>query len=921
VLEPYIVSGPNEQGEYRARCPLHPDTRPSAYFNFDKGVYHCKSGCNGGTLAELAYIVQQREEDFSSNVRSIQEHKDKKVGRKPQLNDAMISGWHQALLSDTERLQWLREARGLSEEVIRQYQIGWDRSKHRYMIPIYDASGQPQNVRRYKPDTTDTGLKMFNWSGWGTPARIYPIDQLDNDPLLIVEGELDALACISNGVAAVSGTHGADTWLKEWSKLFVGKQMYVSYDNDKDGRQGARRVVNTLKAHVTSIAILPPLMKEAKSDVSDWFVRGNGTGARLRELMAQAAPEAAQEPEPEVRAIRVIDSLDARTNGKHLSMVCTITGRKNPPFDLPHKVEATCTMDWGDKCRLCPMSADHEGSFTLELPSSGPKVLETALLLDIKDSQVNSLLRKRIGVPPRCPKLELKIKDSMSVEELWVINPIDSQGGSGDNTMRRVYNFTEHETPANTTAQIVGTTGPNPKDQRIEFYGWELTQATTSIDKFRMTPDIMKQLRKFQPARGELPIDKCRDIAQDLSASVTHIYGRDRMHMAMDLVYHSVLQFPMGGKVLTRGWLEFIVVGDTRTGKSETAIRLADYYGLGRVVGCEGVTFAGLVGAVKQVGNEWTVQWGEITINDRRLIVLDEASGLSQDMISQLSDIRSRGVAQLTKVEKLETMARCRLIWISNPRKLRGGVDERLVDGVDIIESLIGNPEDIARFDFAMSVRTEDVPMGEINNPDHIVTDPFYDADACRNLILWAWSRKAEQVHWEGDSYRLIYKAAEWLGKRYIPSPPLVQGTNVREKVARIAVAIAARTFSTDASGELVLVREQHVRDAVNFLDRLYTYENFGYRRMSQRIFKNRETARKNKDKIKRWLLEHERVLEFLLDKHGSFRAQDLEEMGYMSKEEVNYVLGTLSDAKMIAKDRAQIVLEPELQTLLKEFS
>jgi hypothetical protein len=47
-----------------------------------------------------------------------------------------------------------------------------------------------------------------------------------------------------------------------------------------------------------------------------------------------------------------------------------------------------------------------------------------------------------------------------------------------------------------------------------------------------------------------------------------------------------------------------------------------------------------------------------------------------------------------------------------------------------------------------------------------------------------------------------VFDAANEMGKLYIEDPPLIQAANVRIKIARVAVALAARTFSTDASRE-----------------------------------------------------------------------------------------------------------------------
>jgi hypothetical protein len=173
---------------------------------------------------------------------------------------------------------------------------------------------------------------------------------------------------------------------------------------------------------------------------------------------------------------------------------------------------------------------------------------------------------------------------------------------------------------------------------------------------------------------------------------------------------------------------------------------------------------------------------------------------------------------------------------------------------------------------------------------------------------------------WAEGSEDTIYKAANWLGQRYIETPPLLQVQASREKLARMSVALAARVFSTDPTYERIVVMPQHVRDAVNFLDKLYSYDNFGYRRVSERIMRNRRIAVEQRENIRKYLLENKRILEFLMDKHGSFRAQDLEEMAFMGREEVNMALGRLADAKMISKVKSQIVMEPELQDLLKEI-
>jgi len=385
------------------------------------------------------------------------------------------------------------------------------------------------------------------------------------------------------------------------------------------------------------------------------------------------------------------------------------------------------------------------------------------------------------------------------------------------------------------------------------------------------------------------------------------------MHIAMDLVFHSVLRFPFDGKII-KGWLELGIYGDTRTGKSETAKRLVDYYGLGHVVNCEGATLAGLIGGVKEVAKQWSIEWGELPLNDRRLCVLDEASGLRLDIIGQMSEVRSAGVAQLIKVERQTTNARCRLIWIGNPREEMVGAS-----GIDIMESVMGKPEDIARLDMAMSVHEADVPTEQINQPHMSMEDPWYSQELCRALVLWAWSRKPEQVVWDDAAVRAVYERAKWLGERYISSPPLVQAANVREKVARVAVSLAVRTFSTDTTGELVLVDKRHVEDAAKFMDTIYSYENFGYRQRSEQAIKHRTIAKDKTEEITKWLKSNPSFVRFLSGSGAQgFRRRDIEEMS--AETDAFYAIDRLTKAHMIIRKGAQYLMEPELTAILRRL-
>ena len=106
---------------------------------------------------------------------------------------------------------------------------------------------------------------------------------------------------------------------------------------------------------------------------------------------------------------------------------------------------------------------------------------------------------------------------------------------------------------------------------------------------------------------------------------------------------------------------------------------------------------------------------------------------------------------------------------------------------------------------------------------------------------MWVWTRQAEQIIWARGAEDAVYKHALAMGETYIEDPPLVQAANIRIKIARMAVALAARLFSTDASHEKIIVTKAHVEDAVTFIGILYGMTAFGYEERSrERIIGNR---------------------------------------------------------------------------------
>jgi hypothetical protein len=184
--------------------------------------------------------------------------------------------------------------------------------------------------------------------------------------------------------------------------------------------------------------------------------------------------------------------------------------------------------------------------------------------------------------------------------------------------------------------------------------------------------------------------------------------------------------------------------------------------------------------------------------------------------------------------------------------------------------------------------------------------------------VRWVWTRTAEQVRWARGSEGAVYKAALALGAAYVEDPPLIQSANVRLKIARVAVSLAAATFSTDAEHELVVVKPEHVKDAVTFINRLYEMKGFGYAERSRELLSDRGEAESHRDDIKQYLVGRKGLAKFLRNS-SRFRGRDIEEVMNMSREEANAVINTLWNSRMIRREGADVRVEPTLHALLRE--
>lgn len=192
-------------------------------------------------------------------------------------------------------ISYLKETRGLNDEIVNRYQIGFCTKHPNYQKDKYERlsipirkNGKIINVRFHAIGKVKEGdYKALPYcSDLPEATSLFPEDQLENDVVYLTEGELDALCAISHGLSAVSATGGAGSWKEEWTPLFEEKKVRIIYDCDTTGRKGAGKIAAILSSTANEVKVIDLGLKD-KEDLTDWFVKYGRTKEELEKLVSK----------------------------------------------------------------------------------------------------------------------------------------------------------------------------------------------------------------------------------------------------------------------------------------------------------------------------------------------------------------------------------------------------------------------------------------------------------------------------------------------------------------------------------------------------------------------------------------------------------------------------------------------------------
>lgn len=817
----------------------------------------------------------------------------------------IVKAYHDYLLSDKPHLDDLMSRRGLTMDTIKRFRIGYTVDKKRYVIPVYNSLGSCLNMRLYAMGAQEAKMIWYEKGGENT---IFNVEALRKErDIVICEGEMDCMLLCQNGYNAITQLAGALSWKDEWNTWFIGKKVTIIYDCDDAGHNGAQKVYQAIKDYAVSVKIID-LGLDKSEDVTDFIVKYQRT-----DLQALIDKTPIQD---DYQEISLADGLNPQYYMKKIKFYGIIIGKDTDPYLIPKDIVASCNGGDKKRCELCPLKDCNILTKEYNVNDDRQHIVR---MIGNTDVSINSIIKSDLHLPQskECTRVKIDIKERMIVEDISIIPEIDFERIDEQRYVsRKAYVFGD-TLETNQSFLFKGTTYTNPDDQAGIHLVFDKQGSNDAISKFVIDEQVKKNLKIFQPEKqtdAHFIQQKLKEIHTDFEFNICRVYGRTNLITATDFVYHSCIAFDFNGEHINRGWLECAIIGDTRTGKTKAVKALVKHFRSGEfMTSAESVTRSGILGGSQQRNGRWTLTWGKLPLNDRGILIVDEADELSKTgVMSLLSGARSSGVAEVAMIQSQKTYARTRIIWIANP--LHHRMNEYNY-GIDAVKEIFGSQQDIARVDFAIICNVNEVNETIINQQHMEIVPHKYTSDLCKQRVMWAWNRKSDNIKWMNDAEKYILQVSHKLGNIYTPEIPLMLDTELRIKIARMAIACACCVYSTDDTGENVLVYPAHVQVVEKYLDNLYNNSISGYFELSEQRRRARQMG--NTEYLDKLFVDQNAVELFL--EINLFSVNDIMHMLDLEMDSAKSTITSMVKGRAIRRDRWYFKKTPSFIEYLKK--
>lgn len=816
----------DQSGEHKVCCPFehktstgitYQENNPSAHVNIEKQVFHCKS-CGEG----------MHEQQFVSRVLGCSAADAFRILRLFDNAESRLTWVTTRQLEEETRS--LAHSLGISDEVLEELNVTtYLGETNKIQFPVF-LQHQLMDIRTYTPGADPTH-KMRSRSG-SMMGLIIPYDLWVETPperwTLFCAGEKDMAVARSNGFNAITLT-GGEKMLPRINNAFIDRRVAICYDNDTAGREGAIALAKHLWKYTHHIKIITgfhEVCKEEKEDITDFFVKYAKTKEDLIHYIETS--EFFEPTEEEVtKAYPNCDLYTAATPkfiNKMVQSNIQVVAITDTTFSVPNSIILEKYKLSGDRDNMHLGECKH-----WELDED--RVGDTLHMMDnnFKEETINQNIRDLMFVGKTERFVKQRVYGTVTVYKANVTDMFETNVESAVPMEFIAYSFgckLESGQKYLVTYKLV----PHPyKGQQLVMLITDAKQANDSVSNFTVTEEVKQDLNLFKDLQGT--VSERIDLLIEHVKGLLGYNGNNTLIKTIDFSYHTALQFNFGSFDEVRGYLDTLIVGESRTGKSSTANTLRKEYGLGVFASLAGnsATIAGLIGGSnKTASGGFQTRAGVIPQNHRGLVIFEEFGKCKQDIVSELTDIRSSNEVRIARVSGTITLpALVRMISLTNAKTTNGNIKSIAMypNGISIVTELVGTAEDIARYDLV-------VVLSDRGNSQ---IDPFWEPTpplptrAYQNRVRWVWSRHVDQIQISREVGLYIMERANALNADFDCHIKLF-GTEAWKKLARLSISVAGYLVSTDETYTNIIVTKEHVDYAENFYREIYDNNTFKLR-------------------------------------------------------------------------------------------
>lgn len=793
------------------------ETHPSAGINIEKNVFHCFS-CN------RSYSENQ----FIENYMEISPT-EANILKMALATNQDIDYWDNLRCFQNEQTkEYVIKDLGISEKVIEQLKIKLSgNSDYEIEFPLF-LFDKLVDVTNYKHGREPKVYRRKgSVSGLISPYDLWRFDT--NHPTLICAGEKDMAIARTKGFNAITITGGEGYLPKFFGRDFRDREIFIIYDNDTVGKKGAINVANYISKFTSKIKIidLSDICTEKGEDLWDYFMKYKKTAKDLVNKIRQTPwYDATNHIQNEYK---MLSSLTEGTKPENFNKIvkCNVqvVATLDIQYALPISITATKTANDGGEENNTMSVGDTK---VWELTEQNTKDMLYLIDNKLTESKIYSNMRELLFIPKKESAIKITVDKQQTVYRCTVTDFFETTDDS-NNVLEQDAYCIGTQLESGKKYKIKYTLVPHPYNgNKLTMIILDAESAEDTVDNFKLTEHKKELLKQFQVGPNQTLESKMDDLIEKVKGIVNADYNSTLLK-TIDLWYNTPLYFKVGNSTPLRATLDTILVAESRVGKSTTAAALKKLYGLGATVSFAGAsaTEAGLIGGSKLVNGNYQTKAGIIPQMHKNAIIFEELGKANSDIIKTLTDVRSSGSVRITRVSGFfELPAVVRMLSLTNTKAgKRPKPISSYPNGIEILTELIGTPEDIARYDVMCIIGDKGVK--EI--------DPFYEPqtpysqESYQARIRWIWSRKTEDIIISKSVYSLAIKKANELNKEF-NSYIKIFGTEAWQKIMRVAIAVAGYTVSTNEEFTQIIVKEEHIMYAVNFLRNLYDNSTFRFK-------------------------------------------------------------------------------------------